>query len=128
MTAPPPGTPQSRAISVVVFGVRSPVIDAGPPRESEAVVFVHGNPGTGHDWYDLVARVSYFARAIAPDMPGFGQADKPPDFDYTVDGTPATSAVSSTSSVSSAPTLSSTTSVGRGGSRGRWLIPTASRA
>src|SRR5215212_916030 len=85
MTAPP-GTPQSRAISVVVFGVRSPVIDAGPPRESEAVVFVHGNPGTGHDWYDLIARVSYFARAIAPDMPGFGQADKPPDFDYTVDG------------------------------------------
>jgi pimeloyl-ACP methyl ester carboxylesterase len=86
MTGPPPETPQSRTTSVVVSGVRSPVIDAGPPRESEAVVFVHGNPGAGHDWDDLVARVSRFARAVAPDMPGFGQADKPADFDYTVEG------------------------------------------
>lgn len=27
-----------------------------------------------------------FARAIAPDMPGYGRADKPENFDYTVDG------------------------------------------
>jgi pimeloyl-ACP methyl ester carboxylesterase len=33
-----------------------------------------------------MGRVGAFARAIAPDMPGFGGADKPKDFDYTVAG------------------------------------------
>jgi len=86
MTSPTSQAPQLRETSVLVNGVRSPVIDAGPPRESEAVVFVHGNPGTGHDWEDLIGRVTRFARALAPDMPGYGRADKPADFDYTVDG------------------------------------------
>jgi len=86
MTSPTSQAPQLRETSVLVNGVQSPVIDAGPPRESEAVVFVHGNPGTGHDWEDLIGRVTRFARALAPDMPGYGRADKPADFDYTVDG------------------------------------------
>lgn len=86
MTAPSPGRPQWRTTSVVVSGVSSPVIDAGPADEREAVVFVHGNPGTGHDWDHLITPVSRFARAIAPDMPGYGRADKPSSFDYTVDG------------------------------------------
>jgi pimeloyl-ACP methyl ester carboxylesterase len=30
--------------------------------------------------------VGSFARAIAPDLPGYGDADKPRDFDYTVAG------------------------------------------
>jgi pimeloyl-ACP methyl ester carboxylesterase len=33
-----------------------------------------------------VRRVGEFARAVAPDMPGFGRADKPRDLPYTVDG------------------------------------------
>jgi pimeloyl-ACP methyl ester carboxylesterase len=70
---------------VTVDGVRSPVIDVGP-RSGEAVVFVHGNPGSSLDWDDLAGRVSEFGRAVAPDMPGFGRADKPNDFDYTVAG------------------------------------------
>ncbi len=37
-----------------------------------AVVFVHGNPGPAADWRRLVARTGTFARAIAPDMPGYG--------------------------------------------------------
>ena len=49
-------------------------------------MFVHGNPGTGADWQDLMSSVGEFARAVAPDMPGFGDADKPKDFDYTVPG------------------------------------------
>jgi len=75
-----------RSSDIVVAGVSSPVIDTGPPDASEAVVFVHGTPGAGDDWKDLIDAVSGFARAIAPDMPGFGGADKPKDFDYTVDG------------------------------------------
>ena len=70
----------------MVNGVRSPVIEAGPADAAEAVVYVHGNPGSRLDWRDLVARTGGFARAIAPDMPGFGDADKPHprDFRYRV--------------------------------------------
>jgi pimeloyl-ACP methyl ester carboxylesterase len=71
---------------VVVGGVRSPVLQAGPADTAEAVVFVHGNPGPAEDWRDLVRRAGEFARAVAPDMPGYGNADKPRDFPYTVAG------------------------------------------
>ena len=50
------------------------------------MVFVHGNPGSKHDWSDLAQGVSQFGRAVALDMPGFGEADKPPQFDYSVPG------------------------------------------
>jgi pimeloyl-ACP methyl ester carboxylesterase len=70
----------------VAGGVRSPVMQTGPPDASEAVVFVHGNPGPSADWTDLLGRVGSFARALAPDMPGYGDAEKPPDFNYTVAG------------------------------------------
>ncbi|CAN5194767.1 alpha/beta hydrolase [soil metagenome] len=49
-------------------------------------MFLHGNPGSSRDWEDLLARVGRFARGIAVDMPGFGRADKPGTFDYTVAG------------------------------------------
>src|SRR3990172_206937 len=71
---------------VVVAGVRSPCLAAGPAKAGEAVVFFHGNPGSCLDWEDLVARTGSFARAIAFDLPGFGQADNPRRFDYSVEG------------------------------------------
>ena len=70
---------------VTVNNVRSPVLDLGP-RSSEAVVFVHGNPGSRLDWTRLADAVSQFGRAVALDMPGFGEADRPADFEYTVEG------------------------------------------
>jgi pimeloyl-ACP methyl ester carboxylesterase len=71
--------------SVTIEGVSIPILEGG--RESdEAVLFLHGNPGSGRDWEWLAGEVSDIARVIAPDMPGFGQADKPADFDYTVQG------------------------------------------
>jgi pimeloyl-ACP methyl ester carboxylesterase len=72
--------------SVRVDGIRSPLLEAGPPDAVEAVVFVHGNPGSTADWTRLVARVGEFGRALAMDMPGFGNADKPEQFDYSVRG------------------------------------------
>lgn len=71
---------------LIVDGVRTPYLEAGPIESPEAVVFVHGNPGSGEDWRSLMSQVGGFARALAPDMPGFGQADKPKDFEYTVAG------------------------------------------
>ncbi len=74
----------SRAGEVFVAGVRSPVLEAGAPGAPEAAVFVHGNPGSTHDWADLVQRVGDSGRrAVALDMPGFGDADKPATFEYT---------------------------------------------
>lgn len=75
----------SGAMPVMINGVRTPVIDLGP-RGDEAVVFLHGNPGSGADWRDLAQAIAPFSRVVAPDMPGFGKADKPDDFDYTVAG------------------------------------------
>src|SRR5437763_14267893 len=62
------------------------MIEAGPESASEAVVFVHGNPGSSHDWDALVDAVGEFGRAVAIDMAGFGQAEKPRDFEYNVGG------------------------------------------
>jgi pimeloyl-ACP methyl ester carboxylesterase len=74
------------AVEVSIRGIRSPVLTAGPPDSAEAVVFVHGNPGPADDWRDLLARAGELGRAVAPDMPGYGRADAPKDFTYSVDG------------------------------------------
>ena len=68
---------------VSINGVRSPIVRAGDAQSREAVVFVHGNPGSANDWLDLIEHVAPFGRALAADMPGYGRADKPADFDYT---------------------------------------------
>ncbi|MCV7321274.1 alpha/beta hydrolase [Mycolicibacterium confluentis] len=71
---------------VTVAGVRSPVLVGGDEKApGEAVVFVHGN-NAGAPWTALMNPITEFARAVAPEMPGFGAADKPADFPYTVDG------------------------------------------
>jgi pimeloyl-ACP methyl ester carboxylesterase len=74
------------SVDVSVGGVRSRVLTSGPADASEAVVFVHGNPGPANDWRDLLVRAGELGRVIAPDMPGYGQADKPKGFPYSVDG------------------------------------------
>lgn len=72
--------------AVTVDGVRSPVLQAGPSDATEAVVFVHGNPGVAADWLALLEPAGAFARAVAITMPGYGDADKPHDLPYTVPG------------------------------------------
>ena len=69
-----------------VKGIRTPIIEAGDGDAPEAVVFVHGNPGPKEDWRPLIEAAGGFSRAVAWDHPGYGQADRPRDFDYTVDG------------------------------------------
>ena len=69
-----------------IDGVLTPYLHSGNEEAREAVVFVHGNPGSGEDWRELVGASGEFARAIAPTMPGYGEADKPREFDYSVRG------------------------------------------
>jgi pimeloyl-ACP methyl ester carboxylesterase len=75
-----------RRSEIDVAGVRTSFLHAGPVDAEEAVVFLHGNPGPAEDWRRLVSRTGAFVRAVAPDMPGFGESDKPDRFVYTVDG------------------------------------------
>src|SRR5436189_6482619 len=73
-----------------VDGIGSRVLETGPERTAEAVVFVHGNPNSADEWRGLMERTGEFARSVAPDMPGFGRADRPGgEFKIPVEG-PAT--------------------------------------
>ena len=60
--------------------------EAGPAGASEAVVFVHGNPGSSADWEPLLSAVGTHRRAVAWDAPGFGSSRPPAGFRQTVDG------------------------------------------
>jgi pimeloyl-ACP methyl ester carboxylesterase len=71
---------------LVVAGVRTVVYDSAPQAGGEAVVFVHGNPGPSDDWEQLAPAIAPFARTIAMDLPGYGRAEHPYNFDFTVEG------------------------------------------
>ncbi len=77
-----------QARELLVNGLRSPLLEGAPAGAdlTEAVVCVHGNPGSSRDWTGLAEGIAAFARVVALDMPGFGRADKPEQFRYTVEG------------------------------------------
>ena len=51
--------------SVSIDGIRTPLLEFGPLQASEAVVFIHGNPGSIRDWESLASGVGSFGRALA---------------------------------------------------------------
>lgn len=69
-----------------VGDLTTPLREAGPAESSEAVVFVHGVPGSGADFEPLLAAAGQVGRAVAFDAPGFGRAEKPEGFEHTVEG------------------------------------------
>jgi pimeloyl-ACP methyl ester carboxylesterase len=71
--------------ALTVGGLRTRLFEAGPS-DGDAVAFVHGNPGSARDWRALIADTGELRRALALDMPGFGQASKPKDFEYDMRG------------------------------------------
>ncbi len=71
---------------ITVNGISTSVLVGGSGEPTEAVVFVHGNPDTGSDWMPLMTRIGAFATVVAPDLPGFGSAEKGVEFDYTIEG------------------------------------------
>jgi pimeloyl-ACP methyl ester carboxylesterase len=68
-----------------VAGASTRVVSAGPSDASEAVVFVHGNPGSADDWQQLVEAGGELRRTVAFDLPDFGEATAPSGFQHTVD-------------------------------------------
>ncbi len=71
-----------RQREITTLGLRTRVLETGPESE-DAIVFVHGGPGSANDWDAYLPRAGEFARAVAFDLPGFGQADKPPHLGYS---------------------------------------------
>jgi pimeloyl-ACP methyl ester carboxylesterase/2-polyprenyl-6-methoxyphenol hydroxylase-like FAD-dependent oxidoreductase len=67
-----------------VDGLRTPLREAGPPDAREAVVFLHGNPGSSADWAPLLAATGRRWRAVAWDAPGFGRATSQVEVRQTV--------------------------------------------
>jgi pimeloyl-ACP methyl ester carboxylesterase len=72
--------------SLLAGGTRTRLLQAGPAEASEAVVFVHGNPGSADDWVGLAATAaSAGKRAVAFDLPDFGETAAAPGFPHTVE-------------------------------------------
>ncbi len=76
-----------RRTRIEVDGIQDRAVLAGPEGSSEAVVFVHGNPGSADDWQALAdACGARGMRAVALDMPDFGETEAPRGFEHTVAG------------------------------------------
>ena len=71
--APLPAGLRSRRVTV--DGVSTRVVEGGPPEAQDAVVFVHGSPGSARDFDDLMAAGGRFARTVSFDVSGYGQSD-----------------------------------------------------
>jgi pimeloyl-ACP methyl ester carboxylesterase len=72
---------------LAVAGTQTRLLQAGPTDAREAVVFVHGNPGSADDWEALIgAAAGAGLRALAVDLPDFGETIAPPGFDHSVPG------------------------------------------
>lgn len=83
-----------RRSRVEVNGISTRLLQAGPAESTEAVVFMHGNPGSADDWERLIAAVAGAAgveggaaharRALAFDLPDFGETNATSGFQHTV--------------------------------------------
>lgn len=76
---------------VEVNGISTRLLQAGPADSPEAVVFMHGNPGSSDDWEPLIAAVcgaqngsGAARRALAFDLPDFGETIATDGFQHTV--------------------------------------------
>lgn len=58
-----------------VLGHEMAYLDEG---EGRPVVFLHGNPASSYLWRNIIPYVTDGYRAIAPDLMGMGDSDKPP--------------------------------------------------
>lgn len=71
------------AKSVIVDGVPWPYLEGGPAN-AETVVMVHGFGGDKDNWLLYAHCFTGRHRVIAPDLPGFGENVRNPDWDYGV--------------------------------------------
>ncbi|MDE2745913.1 MAG: alpha/beta hydrolase [Chloroflexota bacterium] len=75
-----------RESRLTINGVAGIVTAAGESDSEEAVVCLHSVPGSGRDFQWLLPETEQLVRSVAFDLPGFGRADKPRDFPYSIEG------------------------------------------
>lgn len=79
--------PTVRRESLAVGAVRTRLVEAGPREGGEAMAFVHGNPGSADDWVRLAGAVGAAGtRAVAFDLPDFGETEAAPGFEHSTRG------------------------------------------
>jgi pimeloyl-ACP methyl ester carboxylesterase len=72
---------------LTVGAVHTRLVSAGPADAREAVVFVHGNPGSADDWEALAGAAGGLGlRAVSFDLPDFGETTAPEGFAHDVGG------------------------------------------
>ncbi|HEV2936343.1 MAG TPA: alpha/beta hydrolase [Streptosporangiaceae bacterium] len=67
-----------------VHGVRVFYRDAGT-EDAPALLLLHGFPSASHQFRRLIDALATRYRVVAPDFPGFGHTQAPPDFTYSFD-------------------------------------------
>jgi pimeloyl-ACP methyl ester carboxylesterase len=65
-----------------VDGIETRWLEAPVEGSHAPPLYVHGVPDAGWLWRDFLERTGGYA----PDLPGFGQSDKPAGFDYSIEG------------------------------------------
>jgi pimeloyl-ACP methyl ester carboxylesterase len=75
--------PAEKRIEVSGIGTRYWEVEGQAPEHP--VVFVHGNPHSADSWLPFLEKLEGTRRGLAPDLVGWGKADKPGDFSYTVE-------------------------------------------
>jgi pimeloyl-ACP methyl ester carboxylesterase len=56
----------------------------GGPKDSEVVLLLHGFGGDKDNWTRFSRSLTGDYRVIAPDLPGFGESSRHPDWDYSL--------------------------------------------
>jgi pimeloyl-ACP methyl ester carboxylesterase len=76
---------------ITIDGIPTQVIECGPAGgggasdAAEAIVLLHGAPGSARVWADLQPRLGAVARTVAFDLPGYGGVAPPAAFPHTID-------------------------------------------
>jgi pimeloyl-ACP methyl ester carboxylesterase len=65
-----------------VGGIKTHWLEAPAAGQDAPTLYLHGVPTAGWDWRDFLE----LSGGYAPDLPGFGESDKPADFDYSIPG------------------------------------------
>ena len=66
-----------------VAGLEASYVESG---EGPPVLLIHGFTSSAFTWRHVIPGLASRFRVIAVDLPGFGESDKPADFDYTIPG------------------------------------------
>src|SRR5512133_982646 len=77
--APPAGSPAPPPATRTLLTMRGKILVDDGGRGGIPVLFVHGTGGDRTVWSEQLAHVRKTRRAVAIDLPGFGQSDPPRD-------------------------------------------------